>query len=89
MHCGSRSSLRGRVFASQVSGATSCAGLELFALHTSLGARLTGVGDTTGAWRRVNSAPLRTVAIIVVVGAMSLKEISTPKGFPTDLVRRN
>lgn len=87
MHRGSRSSLGGGIFAGQIAGATSRAWLKLFALHTSPGTSLAGVGDTTGAGRRVDSAPLGAIAIVIVVGAMPLQEISSPEGFPTYLSR--
>lgn len=45
------------------------------------------MSDTAGARRRVDAPSLGAIAIIVVVGAVSLQEISAREGFFTDLDR--
>lgn len=85
MHRRSRSGLGTRVLAVQIAIAASRAWLDFLALHASFGAGLASVGDTAGAWRRVDTPPLCAIGVVIVVGAMSLEEISTPKCLATDL----
>lgn len=85
VHGSGRPSLCGGIFAVYATIATSCARLDLLALDPGSSTSNAGMGDTTGTRRRVDTPPLGAVAIVVVVGAVSLEEISTPKCFATDL----
>lgn len=87
MHRRSGAGLGTCILAVQVAVAASCARLELLALDAGLGTGLTGVGDTAGARGGVDAPPLGAVGVVVVVGAVSLEEISTPKRLATDLAR--
>lgn len=85
VHGSSRARLGGGILARQVAAATSRTRLDLLALYPGLCTSLTSVGDTAGSRGRVYAASLDVFAIIIVVGAVSLQEISSPKGFPADL----
>lgn len=85
MHRSSGARLGGSILTGQVAVATPCARFALLALDAGLCAGLAGVGDAAGAGGRVDTPPLGAIAIIVVVGTVSLEQISTPKSLAADV----
>lgn len=85
MHRSGGASLGRSILTGQVAVAAPRARLGLLALDPSLCAGLTGVGDTACAGGRVDAPPFGAVAIIIVVGTVSLEKISTPKSLAANL----
>lgn len=85
MHRSSGACLGRGILTSQVAVATPCARFSLLTLDAGLCAGLAGVGDTASAGGRVDAPPLGAIAIIVMVGTVSLEQISTPKSLAADL----
>ena len=85
MHGSGGASLGGSILTGQVAVATPRARFGLLTLDTSFCAGLAGVCDTASAGRRVDAPPLGAIAIIVVVGTVSLEQISTSKSLAAHL----
>lgn len=83
MHRSSGACLGGSILTGQVAVATPYARFALLTLDAGLCAGLAGVRDAASARGRVDAPPLGAIAIIVVVGTVSLEQISTPKSLAT------
>lgn len=85
MHRSGGACLGRGILTGQVAVATSRTRFRLLTLDACLCAGLAGVGDTAGARGGVDAPSLGAIAIVIVVGTVSLEQISTSKGLAADL----
>lgn len=85
VHGSSGACLGGRIFTGEVPIPAARARFRFLALDSGLCACQAGMGDTSGAGRRVDSPALGRIVVFVVVGAVSLEEVGPTKSFPAYL----